>query len=140
MIGTAVGGALQLISKKYLENHPELLKNTPDAKEVIPRGGDFITGAAITQVLSFLAENGALTGFLSGLGILIGRIPIKSFSHIIRESMPSSLTHLEKEKYITVEGEKISLDYCDDSLKYLLTILDDDTIPFEEKKERHMQY
>ena len=40
-----------------------------------------------------------------------------------------------KKKFILVGGEKIYLDQCDQNLKYLFDILEDETIPFKERKE-----
>lgn len=42
---------------------------------------------------------------------------------------------MDKNKFILVGGERIYLDECDPNLKYLFDILEDETIPFQEKKE-----
>ena len=42
---------------------------------------------------------------------------------------------LEKKKFILVGGEKIYLEQCDQNLKYLFDILEDETIPFEKREE-----
>lgn len=40
-----------------------------------------------------------------------------------------------KKRFILVERREVSLDQCDQNLKYLFDILKDETIPFEERKE-----
>jgi hypothetical protein len=137
IFGTVTGGVLQILSKRYLKNHPEFLKDSPESKEILPRGGEILSGsAALTQViLSFLAEHGLTAGLLSSVGVVISGIPITSISTCLRDSVPQNLSHLEKKIFILVEGRKIYLDQCDQNLKYLFEILKDETIPFEERKE-----
>ena len=137
IFGTLTGGALQILSKRYLKNHPEFLKDSPESKEILPRGGEILSGsAALGQViLSFLAEHGLTAGLLSSVGVVISRIPVTSICTCLRDSVPQNLSHLGKKKFILVEGRKIYLDQCDQNLKYLFDILEDETIPFEERKE-----
>ena len=45
------------------------------------------------------------------------------------------MSHLEKKKFILVEGRKIYLDQYEQSLKYLFDILEDQNIPFDERKK-----
>ena len=42
ILGKVTGGVLQILSKRYLKNHPELLKNSPESKEILPRGGEIL--------------------------------------------------------------------------------------------------
>ena len=137
IFGTITGGVLQILSKRYLKNHPEFLKGSPESKEILPRGGEITSGsAALAQViLSFLAEHGLTAGLLSSVGVVISQIPITSISTCLRDSVPQNLSHLEKNKFILVKGRQIYLDQCDQNLKYLFNILEDETIPFEERKE-----
>lgn len=62
IFGTVTGGILQILSRRYLKNHPEFLKNSPKYKEIPPRGGEIVSGsAAIAQaILSFLAQHSIL--------------------------------------------------------------------------------
>lgn len=139
IFGTATGAILQILSKKYIKNNPEFLKDSPESKETHPRGGaisEIIATRALAQaILSFLAEHGLTAGLISSTSVVISRIPVTSISKYLREALPQSLSHLEKKKYIMVGKEKIYLDQCDQNLKYLFKIVEDETIPFEEKKK-----
>ena len=138
IFGTVTGGVLQILSKRYLKNHPEFLKDSPESKEILPRGGEILSGGAVLAqvILSFLAEYGLTDGLLSSVGgVVISQIPITSISTCLGDSVPQNLSHLEKKKFTLVEGRKIYLDQCDQNLKYLFDILEDETIPFEERKE-----
>lgn len=107
-----------------------------ESKEILPRGSEMVSGVALTQViLSFLAEHGLTTGLLSSIGVAISRIPITSISTYLCDSVPQNLAHLDKKKFILVKGEKLYLDQGDQNLKYLFNILEDETIPFEERKQ-----
>lgn len=66
------------------------------------------------------------------MGVFIKKVPINELSTVVRGALP--YTHFEKTKYIIVNQEKIYLDSCSQSLKYLFKVLEDKTIPFEEKK------
>ena len=67
-------------------------------------------------------------------GVVISKIPATVISTYLRDSSPQNFPHLEKKKFILVDGEKIYLDQCDQNLEYLFKILEDKTIPFEEKE------
>ena len=47
------------------------------------------------------------------------------------------MSHLDKKKFVLVKSKvkDISLDQCDQNLKYLFDILEDETVPFEERKK-----
>lgn len=133
IFSTITGGILQILSKRYLKNHTELLN---ESKETIPRGGETVAVVTIAQViLSFLAEHGLTAGLISGIGIVIKEIPLTSLSTYLRDSIPQNLSHLDKKKFILVNGEKMYLDQCNENLLYLFNILQDETIPFEERKQ-----
>ena len=70
IFGTLTGGILQILAKRYLKNHPELLKDSPESKEVLPRGGELLSSSAALApvILSFLAEHGFSAGLLSSVG------------------------------------------------------------------------
>lgn len=97
IFGTVTGGVLQILSKRYLKNHPEFLKDSPESKKIVPRGGEILSGsAALTQaILSFLAEHGLNAGILSSVSVVISRIPITSISTCLRDAVPQNLSHLE---------------------------------------------
>ena len=138
IFGTAAGGILQILSKRYLKNHPEFLKDSPKYKETPPRGGvtgEIVAGKVIVQaILTFLAEHGLTAGLLSSTGVVISKIPVTVISTYLRDAFPQNLPHLEK-NFILIDGEKIYLDPCDQNLEYLFKILKDKTIPFEEKEK-----
>jgi hypothetical protein len=144
IICTVTGGILQILSKQYLKSYPEFSKDAPVTKKkyrqprfLSPRGGALIEISGISikvvakVVLNFLAKKGLLAGI--GTGVVISKIPSTAISTYLRDAFPQNLPHLEKKKFILVGGEKIYLDQCDQSLEYLFKILEDETIPFEEK-------
>lgn len=167
VICTITGGVLQIISKQYLESHPELLEDEDVTKEApvttdapgtedapitkgksksgrpklpFPPSGALIevTGVSIkiAQVaLTFLAKNGLLAGVITGSGVILSKIPATAISTYVRDAFPQNLPDLEKKKLILVNGQKIFLDQCDQNLEYLFKILNDPTMPFEEKQK-----
>jgi len=134
IVSTITGGILQILSKRYLRNHP-----LSESKEIPPRGGELISGStavALAQaILTFLAEHGLTTGLLSGTGLVISKMPITSISTCLYESVAQNLSHLDKKKYILIKGERMYLDQCDENLTYLFNILKDKTIPYEERQK-----
>lgn len=68
IVGTATGAILQISSKRYLKNHPEFLKDSPESKEIDPRGGEVVeslTAKVLAQaILSFLADHGLTAGLV----------------------------------------------------------------------------
>ena len=139
IFGTATGAILQILSKRYLKNHPEFLKDSPKSKGIPPRGGmtgEIVAGKVIVQaILTFLAEHGLTAGLISSTGVVISRIPLTAISTYLRDGFPQNLPHFEKKKFLLIDGEKIYLDPCDQNLQYLDKILKDKTIPFEEKEK-----
>ena len=148
IVSTVTGGIVQVLAKRYLKNHPEFLKDAPvtkkkyrQPKSLSNRGGALIeiTGLSIEiaakVLLNFLAEKGFLLGIVSGSAVIVSQIPASAISTYLRDAFPQNLPHLEKKKFILVNGEKIYLDQCDNNLKYLFKILNDETIPFEEKEK-----
>jgi hypothetical protein len=145
---TITGGILQILSKQYLKSYPEFPRDATITKKkyrqlkfLSPRGGALIQISGITikiaakVVVNFLAKKGLLAGMVTGLGIVIGKSTSTQISTYLRESFPQNLPHLEKKKFILVGGDKIYLDQCDQSMEYLFKILEDKTIPFEEKEK-----
>lgn len=139
IVSTVTGGILQILSKRYLKNHPEFFLDSSESKKTLPRGGAVVEIAAVKvlvqAILPFLAEHGLTTGVASGIGILIGKIPVTVIATYVRDAFPQNLPELEKEKFILGEGKKLALDQCDQNQKYLFQMLNDETIPFEEKEK-----
>ena len=148
LICTVTGGILQVLSKQYLKSHSEFLKGAPVTKKkyrpprfLSPRGGALIEISGISikvvaqVVVKFLAEKGLLAGLAAGGTVVISKIPATAVSTYLRDAFPQNLPDLEKKKFILVGREKIYLDQCDQNLKYLFKILEDETIPFEEKEK-----
>ena len=148
IICTVTGAILQVISKQYLKSHPEFLKDAPVTKKkyrpprfLPPRGGALIEISGISikvvaqVVINFLAKKGLLAGLTTGGVVVISKIPATAISTYLRDAFPQNLPDLEKKKFILVGGEKIYLDQCDQNLEYLFKILEDETIPFEEKEK-----
>jgi len=147
---TVAGGILQILSKRYLKSHPEfsddLHIHTTKKKYrlprfISPRGGAFIEISGIsvkiitTVVVNFLAKKGLLVGLMTGGSLIASQIPATAISAYLRDAFPQNLPHLEKNKFILVGGEKIYLNQCDQNFEYLFKILEDKTIPFEEKEK-----
>ena len=146
---TLTGAMLQILAKKYLKNHPEFLEDAPVTKKkykkprfLSPRGGAVIDISVISLkvvakvVINFLAEKGVMAGLVTGGCIGISKIPVTEISTYLRDAFPQNLPDLEKKKYILVGEEKIYLDQCDQNLKYLFKILEDEKIPFKEKEQQ----
>lgn len=148
VICTVTGGILQVLSKQYLKSHPEFLKDAPVTKKTYrlprflsPRGGALIEISGISiklvaqVVVNFLAKEGLLAGLATGGAVFISKIPATAVSTYLRDSFPQNLSSLDKKRFILVGKEKIYLDQCDQNLKYLFQMLEDETIPFDEKKK-----
>ncbi len=146
IICTVTGGILQVLSKQYLKSHPEFLKDAPVTKKkyrlprfLSPRKGalfEFSGVRIVAQItVNFLADKGLLAGFVIGSGVAVSKIPVNAISTYLQDSFPQNLPHLEKKNFILVNGEKIYLDQCDQNFKYLVKILGDETIHFEEKEK-----
>ena len=140
IVCTAAGGILQILSKNYIKKNPEIFNALPESKEVIPRGGvteKVIVAKLIAKtILSFLADHGLTTGLLSGAFVVVGQIPFTAIGTYIDNSLPQNLPHLNRKKFsIVVDGQELILDQCDQSLKYLFKILEDDQIPLQEKRK-----
>ena len=124
-----------------MKDEPVTKKKYRQPRFLSPRGGAIIEISGISikvvakVVLNFLAKKGLLAGIVTGGGVVISKIPATAISTYLRDSFPQNLPHLEKKKFILVGGEKIYLDQCDQNLEYLFNILNDETIPFEEKEK-----
>jgi hypothetical protein len=137
------GGVLQILSRRYIKNHPELFEKkngnlkkakpriqnqnrNPRFRHFFPRGGAFIQLLAITLLVGLIAGSGRL---------VLSKIPRNAISTVVREALPQNWLESERKRFTLVEGGKIDLDQCDQSLEYLFMILKDTTLPFEEKKK-----
>jgi len=161
LLGTMLGGILQVFCLMYLKNHPELL-NTQNPKKVEPvigtkktglrrlftRGGAIleVTGARIIVnvggVIISLAKKGFVGGMLISFGgVTLKKIPSTAICNYLRDALPHSHTDLgklEKQQFILIDGEKIYLDQCDQNFKYLFKVLSDKNIsPTDKDKLTH---
>jgi hypothetical protein len=150
IVCTLTGGILQVLAKRYLKNHPELSDHPPviqtndrEPRKLSPRGGAFveftfsgISVKIITKiVVNFLAKKGLMVGLTTGSCMVIKKLPITAISTYLRDAFPQNLPDLEKKKLILISGEKFYLDPCNQNLKYFFQMLEDPTIPFEEKEK-----
>jgi len=158
VITTVTGAVLQVICRRYIKNHPEFfeekngnikkakpgIKNknrNPRFRAFLPRGGAMIelSGISIKIIakvaINFLAENGLLAGLVTGSSVALSKIPTTAISTYLREAFAQNLPELERKKFILLDGEKIYLDQCDQNLEYLVTVLKDTTLLFEEKEK-----
>ena len=81
-----------------------------------------------------------LAGLTAGGAVVISKIPATAVSTYLREAFPQNFPDLKKKKFILVGKEKVYLDYCDQNLKYLFDILEDETIPFEDRSSVLTKY
>ena len=134
---TGTGAILQILSKRYLKNHPEYLKNSPEpeAIKIVPPGGaDIVVNPIVAAVLRFLAEHGLTAGAISSVLGIIAAVPTTALSTCLRDALPQHL--LKDKKFVLANGNKIYLDNCDENLSYLFDILLSDKIPFDEKRKK----
>ena len=94
ILTTVTGGILQIICRRYIKSHPELLEEkTGNLKEAEPRGGSievsFISIKVIAEVaIKFIAEKGLLAGLAAGSGIALTKIPTSAISTYLRDAFP----------------------------------------------------
>jgi hypothetical protein len=161
ILATILGGFLQVLSVKYLKNHPELSNNqnpekvkpdtnikskNPLLRQYFPCGEALVSIAgynivinAIT-IITYIAKNGALTGAIIATGgIIVKKIPITAISTCVRGASPVNHSDMIKKQFLLVDENKISLNQCDSSLEYMLKILSDKSIPFKNKKEMSLK-
>jgi hypothetical protein len=130
------------------------LRNKNKNPLVLPRGGALVVPPEVFQVIKYLNETGVLklihdsgivativSGMISATGsYIIKQIPLKAINTYVVTSVPGALpaTHGYKyiEKRMTVFDDvgSIHLQKCEENLQYLFTILQDSTVPFEEKE------
>jgi len=154
LIFTVTGGVLQIICRRYIKNHPEFfeeknsnitikeaepgIKNknrNPRFRNFFPRGGQMIELSLAKVAITFLADKGLLAGLLSGVGVVLSKIPKSAISTYLRDAFPQNLPQLERKRFLLVDGEKIYFDQCDQNLQYLFNVLKDPTLSFEEKEK-----
>lgn len=149
IICTVTGAFLQVAARRFLKNHPEFLEDKPvtekDCKQPklpSPQGGALVKISGITikvgvkVLLNIFAQKGLVGGAVVGAAaVAVSKIPATAVAKIIGDALPQNLAHLEAKNYILVSGEKIYLDQCDQSLGYLINILEDEKIPFDKKEE-----
>lgn len=156
-----IGGVLQIGCRLYIKNHPELFiedeqiedenprlieGEKPLSPELAPRGGAFIEGVLANLgrrviakvIIKLLATYGMTIGLTIGSGIIISQIPADAISNYLRDAFPQNLPELKKTKFIIMNGKKVYLDNlenCESGLDYLIKIIKNNDIPFEEKEK-----
>lgn len=146
IIWLVVGGMVQILAKKIIENNPEFMESNPKKEEgqprfISPRGGDITEVTNIKDIIRFLfkfaAKKGLVTATVAWSGRkIVDKIPLDAISTYVLEGLPQSFLDLEKKKYTTLpRGKKISLEECDDNINYLFTILEEEKISLAKKEE-----
>lgn len=127
---------MQILSKRYIKNHPNFLNDSSEPKKISPRGGaagEILVGKTVAKaVLSFLAEHGLTAGLLSGAGVNISKIPLTAISTYLREA---SIQQNLIDKNLCFNGNEKLYSQCDEGLEYLLTVLNSPDVPFQDKKK-----
>ena len=138
IFGGIIGGTLQILSRNYLENHPEILTNLPQSKKMPSRGGELVTGstalAALWAILlPILSDYGIPAGVTAAIGLAIRRTPASTITKYCYNSIPQEVYF--RKNFIMVEGGELNLNQCSSGLKYLFDMLEDKNIPFNEREE-----
>ena len=76
-----------------------------------------------------------MANLLTGNGILIIKIPTTTVSIYLRYAFSQNLQHLEKNRFILVDRNRVNLDQCDQNLEYLFKILENEIISYDEKEK-----
>ena len=162
---TVTGGLLQFFCSRYIKNHPEFLEEPeitikiknpsgkteqisneiskdPTIRRIINNlhGGQvqqklaaILIRLMLKKLIQLAANKGVELGISIGAGVVLAVTPKKDLANIIEGSLVQNL--LDKKSFIRVNGEKIYLENCNDGLKYMLSILMDKELPYNEKKE-----
>ena len=140
IVTTSIGGGLQIWARSYLRRHPELLnksKEITDSK--IPRGGDPLVGGWILgqSLLAFLAEHGLTAGVISGITLVLGKIPVTALSKYVKKSSPYYYLDSEMKRFIIIENDeiKINIDTCGNDFAYLWTMLSLENLKYERRED-----
>ena len=83
--------------------------------------------------VNFFANQGFLAGIITGGSIVVIKFPMNGVAKLISNSLPQN--HFKYKRFILVDGKKIYLDRCDQNLQYLIKVLQDENIPFQEKEQ-----
>lgn len=156
LIGTAVGFLLQFACAQYLKKHPELLNSnkfneydpanpySPKPEKIDPfskiwiirrfRGGA-LDGLSLVTIINFINEAGPVIGALGGFISFLGVIPKANLVSLLYKNTPQNLP---VKSLISLEDTKSATEsiawLCDQNANILFTVLNDESIPFEEKK------
>ena len=131
IFGAVIGGICQVISYKYLKNHPELLNNQNPVNETknpvsetknrgfrtfFPRGGVLfeVSGAKVVinlvGVINFFSKKGRLTGIIiAGSSVIIKNAVSTVLGRVLHNASPTTHSEwgkLEKTKFFIVDGKK----------------------------------
>lgn len=144
IICTLIGGISQAVAIEYLKSHPELDASATKKTPRRPRTGFLnikggtcvqITRVGVNVIVNFIAKKGLVASIIIMGGIFISKIPATAISTYLRDSFQQNLPHLEKKKFIMVGKEKMYFNQCDNNLEYLFKMLEDPTMPLEDKKK-----
>ena len=169
VICSVTGGLMQFFCRRYIKNHPEFLEepeitikikhpsgeteqiSNEIAKETITRrmtkhlrGGqvqeklaELFLRVILKKLVKLAAKKGVELGLSLGTGVALAITPKKALAKVIQQSLPQDL--LNKESSILVNGEKVYLENCDESLKYMFSVVMDKELPYNEKK-KYVEY
>lgn len=150
LISTITGAIFQILSKRYIQRHPEFFKEAPKPNQnqrfprlVRFRGGYIeiagfsikIGQVVVIIIIKVIAEKGVIIAFLGSSGIVFVTLHAKQVSKYLQNALPQNLAYLEEKKYILIGNEKVYFDQSDHNLQYLLRMLKDHNIPFHEKQK-----
>jgi hypothetical protein len=156
IISTLIGVIVQLICRRYIKSHPEIFAEShpeffkekneklkeknknPRFPKFLPRGGG-ITFTMLNQIIGFLANSGLLVSWFGGGGFILKQINKNAIANYILDASPQIFPdlkwHAKAKRVISVEGEIIYLDQCNQNLEYLFVILKDPNVSFDKKNE-----
>jgi hypothetical protein len=120
----------------------EELAKEPIIRRIIKhlRGGQFqekpveiLLRVMLKKFIKFAAKKAVEISIYIGAGLAFSVTPKKALAKIIEGSLPQNL--LDTKSFIQVNGEKVYLENCDNSFKYMFSILMEKELPYNEKKE-----
>lgn len=138
------------------EREKAKLRNKNKNPLVLPRGGALVVTPKVFEIINYLNDTGVIklihesgivativSSIVSATGsYIIKQIPLKAVSTYVITSLPGALPATHGYKYIEKrlantafdDVGSINLHKCEENLQYLFTILQDSTVPFEEKE------
>jgi hypothetical protein len=156
IIAAVSGKVVQIMCQQYIKKHPELFEkkdNNPKdiepgiktgiknrfkklkLRRFFPRGGALVETATALKIVEFLATHGSeLFVLVTSGGIVVKKILTgTAISTYLYEASPQA--HIERKRFILVDGEKIYIDYCAEGLEFLFTVMEKNHLPYEENEK-----